>query len=269
MFTFSKIFLILADPGVVVPAVLSLGSILLLTRWRKAGTWLVGLSTAVILVLSVLPVGDFMIARLENRFPVVHQLPKPFDGIIVLGGTINQFMTRARGQPALSDGAERLTEFVALARAHPDARLVFTGGSGALTRQDVKEAEAARLFFAQMGLDTKRVVFESRSRNTFENAVYTKELVKPEPGERWVLITSAMHMPRAVGTFRKAGWSTIPYPVDYRTNWPVAYSLGFHLTSGLAAFQTGLREWMGLAAYRMMGRTDELFPAASIGADKG
>ena len=97
MFTFSKIFLILADPGVVVPAVLSLGSILLLTRWRKAGTWLVGLSTAVILVLSVLPVGDFMIARLENRFPVVHQLPKPFDGIIVLGGTINQFMTRARG----------------------------------------------------------------------------------------------------------------------------------------------------------------------------
>ena len=269
MFTFSKIFIIFTDPGFVVPAVLAIGSVLLLTRWRRAGTWLMGLGIAVILVLSVFPVGGFMIAQLENRFPVVRQLPQPFTGIIVLGGTINQFMTHARGQPALTDGAERLTEFIALARAHPDARLVFTGGSGALTRQDIKEAEAARLFFAQMNLDTKRVVFESRSRNTFENAVYTKELVEPQPGERWVLVTSAMHMPRAVGVFRKAGWSITPYPVDYQTNWPVEYSLGFHLTSGLATFQDGLREWMGLAAYRMMGRIDAFFPAASTRADKG
>ncbi len=261
MFTFSKIFLMLTNPGVVVPIVLALGSVLLLTRWRRAGTWLMGLLTAIILLLSVLPVGRSMIALLENRFPVVVTIAQPFAGIIVLGGTINQFLTRERGQPALTEGAERLTEFVALARAHPRARLVFTGGSGSLVRQDVKEADAARLFFQQMGLDTKRVVFEDGSRNTLENAVYSKALVKPRDGERWVLITSAKHMPRSVGVFRKAGWSLIPYPVDFQTGWPSRYALGLNMVAGLGSFQVGLREWMGLAAYRLMGRTDELFPA--------
>ena len=262
MFVFSKVFLFLTDLGFIVPVLLCLGALLLWTRWRRAGRWMVSATMVVVVALSVFPVGQWLIAVLENRFPVVHELPKPITGIVMLGGTIDQFMTAARGQPSLSDGAERLTEFVALARRHPDARLVFSGGSGSPTRQDLKEADAARLFFRQMGLDVSRILFERQSRNTFENATLSHALARPRAGERWVLITSAKHMPRAIGAFRKAGWSPIPYPVDFQTLGPPRFMPRIRLSlSGLGKFSTALREWMALAVYRLLDRTAVLFPA--------
>ena len=78
----------------------------------------------------------------------------------------------------------------------------FTAMSREMDPEDVKETMVARRFFAEMGLDSGRVIYEDRSRNTFENAVYTYDLVKPAPGEKWILITSAYHMARSVGVFR-------------------------------------------------------------------
>jgi uncharacterized SAM-binding protein YcdF (DUF218 family) len=218
-------------------------------------------TVAFIVVIATMPVGYMAIAVLEDRFPTVHQPPARIDGIIVLGGTVNQFMTMARGQPALTDGAERLTEFVALARRHPEARLVFTGGSAAVFMQELKESEVARMFFDQMGLDTSRIVFESESRNTWENAVFTHRLMQPRPGAVWVLITSALHMPRAVGAFRKAGWTPLPFPVDYLTYGHLHLTPRLDLGGGIDDLWTAMREWMALAAYRILGRTDTVLPA--------
>ncbi len=260
MFVLSKVYLYLTNPGFFLPVLLVVGALLLKTRWRYAGRRLIGFTVGVILVLSVFPIGSWMIWALENRFPPVKQLVEPVAGIIVLGGIVNQFMTAARGQPSLGEGAERLTEFIALARRHPDARLVFTGGSGHVMRQDLKEADVARLFMDRIGFDSAPVIFESRSRNTLENAVFSRELLKPAPSDLWVLVTSARHMPRAVGVFRKAGWRIIAYPVDFGTYPDFRFSIGLNMASGVTRFGTALREWMGLLVYRMLGRIDDIFP---------
>ena len=202
-----------------------------------------------------------MIVPLENRFPQVREIPSSVAGVITLGGAVNQFMTVARNQTALSSGVERLTEFVAIARRRPGLRLVYTGGSGSLSRQDLKETLVARRFFSEIGLDPALVVYEDQSRNTHENAVMTHALIRPKPDDTWVLITSAMHMPRSVGVFRKAGWTVLPYPVDYHTDGTGEFRYFSGFGAGLGGLSTAIKEWLGLFAYYALGRTDSLFPA--------
>lgn len=260
MFVLSKIFWWVFNPGLVFFAVLSLGAVLLFTRWRRTGRALVAAAVGIAAILSVLPVGSSLIETLENRFPANPPLPREVDGIIVLGGTVNQHITHARGQPTLTSGGERLTEFVALARRHPEARLVFTGGSGAVFDSTLREASVARLFFERMGLEPERVVFEDRARNTHENALFARRLMAPGAEETWILVTSALHMPRAVGVFRRIGWEVIPWPVDYQTDGRSGFELSFAFPGGLENLNTAGREWIGLTAYRVLGRTSTLFP---------
>jgi uncharacterized SAM-binding protein YcdF (DUF218 family) len=147
---------------------------------------------------------------------------------------------------------------VALARRFPEARIVFSGGSAELVPDGYTEGAAARRFFRAMGIEDARVTIEEASRNTAENARLSAALVGARAGERWLLVTSAFHMPRAMGSFRAAGWSPMPWPTDYRTRGPEDRlprpSLGLSLVD-LAA-----KEWVGLVAYRLTGRTDALFP---------
>jgi len=215
-------------------------------------------ATASYLIISVLPLQDWVLRPLEERFPAVRELPENVEGIIVLGGSELSAITLSRGQPSLSESAERLTSFLALARRYPDARLVFTGGSSA-QRPEETDVATARVLLSQLGLDTGRVMFEDRSRNTYENAVLSRALVGSKQRNPWLLITSASHMPRSVGAFRKAGWTVTPYPVDYLT----AASSGlieFRPGGSLNALSRGLKEWLGLVAYRLLGRTSALFP---------
>lgn len=248
-------------PANVLLAGLVIGGALLWSRWRRAGRIVLTVVVAFAAVVAVLPVSIWMIRPLEDRFHQAQGLPATVTGIITLGGVMNQFITRARGQPALHRGAERLTEFVVLARRYPSARLIFSGGSASILRPEVKEAAAARMFFDSLGLDVTRVEFEDGARNTLENAVLTRRLADPKPGERWVLITSAMHMPRSVGVFRTIGWEVIPYPVDYTTEGTEGFRLDYDLAGGLSALSVAVREWGALFAYRLLGRTRSLFPA--------
>ncbi|MEE8333897.1 MAG: YdcF family protein [Alphaproteobacteria bacterium] len=260
MFVFSKIAVYLVDPGVWLLILLGLGTVLLWTRWRRGGRALLTLTFLLVLAVSTFPVGEAMLATLEERFPAPRAIAAPVDGIIVLGGAVRQRLTLARGQPALNEHAERMTEFVALARRFPTAKLAFTGGSASLFHPDIKETAVARLFFNQMGLDGTRVIYEGGSRNTYENAVFTRRLLRPRPGERWLLVTSATHMPRAIGAFRKAGWDPVAYPVDYQTRGLTEIGPFFNLRAGLNNFAAGLHEWLGLITYRLLGRSDTLFP---------
>ena len=127
--------------------------------------------------------------------------------------------------------------------------------------QEYKEDVTARAALVQAGIPADRVIYEAESRNTWENAVFSKEMVRPQPGERWVLVTSAMHMPRSVGIFRQVGWEVIPYPVDYRTKHDATPWLRFEFGQNLVILDDAVREWIGLTAYRLMGRTESLFPA--------
>ncbi len=263
-FIVSKVAWFFADPGNLLLIVLGLGVWLLWTRWRRAGRWLVSLAALAALAMATLPLGARLFLPLENRFPVAGDLPKRIDGIITLGGVVDQFVTRARGQVALGGAVERLTEFAALARRYPDARLVFTSGSGDLFRQDVKEADVLGPFLDVLGLDRGRILFENQSRNTYENAVLTFGLVRPDPGEKWILITSAFHMPRAVGCFRRAGWRVIPYPVDFDLRGDETFDVSFDFVDGIDSFAGGLHEWLGLTFYWLTGRTDAFFPAPEV-----
>lgn len=226
-------------------------------RLRRAGL------IAAVLFLAALGVSwipDAVIQPLENRFPQPSLADLHPTGAIVLGGAVQPGDVPAtRGVATLNDMAERMTRAVELARRFPDMRLVFTGFSASLAPDGPSEADVARRFFEEQGVDPARIVYEDRARNTFENAVFSKPLVSPQPGETWLLVTSAFHMPRSVGIFRKVGWDVVPYPVDFRTPvGPAGYA--FDIASGSRDLDLALHEWIGLLAYRLTGKTSSLFP---------
>jgi uncharacterized SAM-binding protein YcdF (DUF218 family) len=236
----------------------------LLGRRRWSGRVLLALGVIGLMACLVLPVEGWSIRPLEDRFPAVTVPPAHVDGIVVLGGSIDDLTSLDRGMPTLNAAANRLTSFVALARQYPQARLVFTGGSGAIEQGITTEAQYARTLFEQLGLPADRVVFENASRTTWENAVDTHAIVQPKPGETWVLLTSASHMPRAVGAFRAAGWTVLPWPVGYRSRdwvWGFETSLG----TRLSVLDTAGHEWEGLLAYWLRGHSSALFPAPAAG----
>jgi uncharacterized SAM-binding protein YcdF (DUF218 family) len=268
MFVLSKIFWIVLNPGNLFAFALLAGTILLFTRYRRTGRILVSGAAVFLLIVAVFPIGASLIERLENRFPGNPDIPRDIAGIIVLGGTINQYLTVTRGQPSMTTGGERLTETVYLGRKFPWARIIFSGGSGALIDQDLKEADAARMFFDRMGMPSNRVEYESASRNTLENARFSLKIAGDSgKNQRWVLVTSAAHMPRAMGVFRKAGWNVIAFPVDYWTDGYLELRLGFYPVAGLTQLNLAMREWMGLIAYRILGRTSAILPSPGTRTD--
>ncbi len=216
-FAASKLLVHFERPGDVLLLLLVAGVALIrFAQTRKTGIALVTAATMVLLAIAALPIATWVTAPLENRFSRPLRLPGHIDGLIVLGGAVDPTATERRAIPALNSDAERMTEFVRLAKLYPGARLVFSGGSGALYRgAGPTEADVARLFFRQHGIDIRRVVFEHRSRNTYENVLFSKTLVKPGKDQIWLLVASARDVPRAIGIFHRLGWPVIPIPVAY------------------------------------------------------
>jgi uncharacterized SAM-binding protein YcdF (DUF218 family) len=259
----SKLFWLVAEPASLLLSLLLLGSVLLWTPWIRLGRWVITLTALLILASAILPVGQWALKPIEDRFPPLVSLPPRVDGIIVLGGVVDDYVIGKRGLPRslAAAGSPRLDAFLELARRYPMARHVFTGGSIELINERDTEADVVRRIFARLGLDTTRIIFEDRSRNTWENAVFSHELIKPQPEELWILITSARHMPRAMGTFRKAEWSNVlAFPIDYVTGENDAFSPTFGLGANLNILSEAIREYIGLAVYNYLGRTSELFP---------
>ena len=257
----SKIFQLFGRPDSLALIAICVGAVLLWTRWKAWGRWLLTAVALAVLIITTFPVGDWLGAPLERRFPIVTRLPEHIDGIVTMGGIDAEF-TIHYGQPALNRAAERLTTALALARRYPDAKIVFTGGSGSLFHQELRSADAARLFFDEQGLDMSKLILEREARGTHEQAVLTKALVNPQPGETWLLITSALQLPRTVNVFRSVGWNVVPYPVDFRYLPGTGPRLGFYMARSLENLWSAMKEWLGLVAYRFTGRTGRLLPAA-------
>jgi len=216
-FYLSKFLWFIVVPGNLIVLGLLIGIALLWTRWQHFAKGLLCLITLTILFISIVPVGLVAVSVLEDRFSKPQIGDKEINGIIVLGGVISPSLSVSRGELSFGTATERLVAFAELAKQHPNATLVFTGGSGDPFHPELSEASMVRPFLARIGINLERIIFEGESRNTLENAQFTNDLMKPKPTENWILITSAFHMPRAVGCFRKTGWETIPYPVDYGT----------------------------------------------------
>ncbi|MCH8466820.1 MAG: YdcF family protein [Roseinatronobacter sp.] len=228
----------------------------LIARRQRAALRLSLASFATLLVLGIVPLGDLMLAPIERSYPLTPELQE-VHGIIVLGGGEDLRASARWGAVQLGQGAERYTATLALARAYPEARIVFTGGSGALRDArgaPLTEADLAARFFADQGLDAERLILERRARNTAENARFSHALAGAAPEETWVLVTSAFHMPRAMRSFTNAGWTgLVPYPVDHRTA-RFSDQLGWGLGRNLAQMAIALREYVGLVVYRATAR---------------
>lgn len=261
MFYISKLAWLLVQPSMLLVLLIAGAAVLfLLGRERAAGRLAIGAAVLAV-VGGVLPLSTWLILPLEERFPRADLSGRPIDGIIILGGAEEARVEQTRKVHALNMAGERMTEGVALARRFPRARVIFTGGSTNIVLGPAIEADAAQRLFADLGIEPERLALESKARNTYENVLFTKALAAPKPGERWLLVTSAWHMPRAMGLFRKGGFAVEPWPVDYRTAGSADLLVPFYAPSeGLRRLDTAAREWTGLAFNWLTGRSDALLP---------
>jgi uncharacterized SAM-binding protein YcdF (DUF218 family) len=259
----SKILWYCLQPSGLLLVLMLAGASLLIARYQTAGRRLVLAAAMLLLFGGLLPLSTWLVLPLEQRFARADLSGRAVDGIIVLGGMEDPRVSTARHAHAIDEAAERLTEAAALARRFPQSKIVLTGGSAEILSAPTIGADAAALVLRDIGISGDRLLLEREARDTWENALKTKKLVNPEPGKRWLLVTSAWHMPRAMGAFRKAGFPVEPWPVDYRTaGWPDALRL-FPFESpaqGLRQLDLVVHEWLGLLAYRLSGRSAEIFP---------
>lgn len=250
---------------VISPDTLLLGLVLVgaVAHWRRryrAAGLLFGTAAALMLLIALVPVGNWLLRPLEQVFPANPPLPGQVDGIVVLGGSEHALLSDHWGQAELNDSAERHLAMLALARRYPQARLVYTGGSGSMVHQSYKESAVAERLYREQGLDLARVMFEGASRNTYENARNARKLANPAATQTWLLVTSAAHMPRAAGVFCRAGWPVIAYPVDHWTAPATDIAINLDFAGHLRTLKNALREWLGLAAYYFSGKTLSLLP---------
>ncbi len=261
-FTASKLLWFIAAPSNALMLLVTLALVLLLTGWRRTGRALMVLGVGGLLVFGFSPLANYILSPLEERFPQFQDDGRPITGILVLGGAELPDIGLARDQPAFSEAGERVIMFAELSRRYPNARLAFIGGSGALMPEGKgREAHMMSQSLHALGIDPARVEMEELSRNTAENALFAKQMIQPKPGENWLLVTSAFHMPRAVGCFRAVDFPIIPFPVDFRTVSTERLNETFsRAATGLDFTDVSVKEWVGLAAYYLTGKSSSLFP---------
>jgi uncharacterized SAM-binding protein YcdF (DUF218 family) len=260
-FVLSKTLGIILLPTNLLIGVGLFGAILLATRFASLGRKLLIASIALLAICGFSPLGNWLLYPLESRFPPWDAARGAPDGIVVLGGSIDPDLSAAHGGAVVKGSADRMIATAALAHRYPNARIIFSGGSGSLISDDAREADYASAVFESLGISKARLTMERRSRNTQENAEFSKALAAPKSGERWLLVTSAFHMPRSVGLFRKAGFVVEPYPVSWLVGGQAdLFKFSVLSVEGLGRVDIGVREWMGLAAYRISGKTSEFFP---------
>lgn len=255
MFVASKILALITQPLTWVIVLLMLVLCLPVNKAHLMKR-LVAVSLVFLVGMGWEPVPDFLMRQLESRYPEIASDAdlSGFAGVVVLGGALDSgYIAQSHQQPVLNSSAERMTAVVTLWQRHPHLRVIFTGGEGNLFANGPTEAERAKVFFDSLGVSGKQLQFEDKSRNTYENAIFTARMPDVDKTQRWLLVTSAWHMPRSMASFEKAGWNVQAYPVDFRTGKTTPLT-AYSLKNGLASWQLVLHEWVGIMAYKLFGR---------------
>ncbi len=259
-FTISKLFWALLAPGSLIVLLVLAAWLALLAGAQRLARRLLSVCALLLVLVSALPVGEWLLIPLENRFPANSALPASAAGIITLGGAVDPERSASWQQTELTEAGERITALAYLASLYPQAQLIYSGGNAALGGSENREADYAPYLLDQLGLgDDRALLFESESRNTFENVANSQALITrngSRPSGDWIVITSAFHMPRAIGVFCRHDWPVYAYPVDHRSLRNQALRLQFAPLHNLQQLDLALREWIGLIAYRVSGRSD-------------
>lgn len=265
MFVLTRSLWFLAQPSTALSLMVLIGLLLGGTRWAGFGRRMALIAASLLLILGLSPVGHWLILPLEERFPRpdLATLEQPA-GIIVLGGGVDTYVARARNIPAMTEAGERVVEAAMLARRFAGVPLIYSGGSANIFYESMSEAEAAKEILVGLGVAPERILYDHTSRTTGENAAETVKLVAGLPGGingRYLLVTSAYHMPRSVGVFRQAGLEVVPWPVDFRSRGPQdLWRLFDKPSEGLRRVDIIVREWTGLLTYWLSGSTSALLP---------
>lgn len=239
-------------------SIILVGLLMIAFRFRRTGMRVLVAGIGLLVIFAISPISLLFLFLLERQFPPadLSSLSQAPTGIVVLGGAIDSDVRRTRQIVAINERAERLTEGLVLLRKYPTAMAVVQHGG-------------ARDLFVSLGIDRQRIVVERDSNNTWENAIFAKQIAMPKPGQVWLLVTSAWHMPRAMGTFRKVGFEILPWPVDYRTvpsqNWTQFF---YRPSQGLTLLDLAAKEWVGMLGYYLIGRSSELFPSPEWSSSK-
>lgn len=261
LFYASKVFWFLIQPINLVLVLLVLSILMGWFGWRRLSGSALVLTLLILLLAAWTSLGALMLNPLEERFSRPETAPDNVAGIIVLGGGLEGAINLARGGYDINSGGDRYLEAAVLARRYPDAKIVVSGGTGTAVLEGEGDADTSVRLFTALGIPQSRLVLEPDSRNTYENVENIRKMIEPGPDETWLLVTSAFHMPRSVGLFRKVAFPVTPWPVDYRTSG--REGVGFmrdNPTDALATTTMAIREWLGLIGYKFTGRIDSVFP---------
>lgn len=262
MFVISKLFWMIAQPLSLACFAILAAALAQFLRLRRTGLALSLAAGMILFVVLFTTSGSYALQGLEARFPRPQKEPDTLSCMIVLGGAFETEVTTSRGGIDLNQAADRFVEALRLAMAYPQAKILVSGGDGSLSGAYEGDAAASLRFFSAFGIPADRLIAERDSRTTFENAAFSRNVLETNGLSDCLLITSAFHMPRSVGLFRKAGIAVTPWPVDYRTSGKLDLTLDFtQPTLNAQQTSTAVREWIGLAAYYMTGRIDTLYPA--------
>ena len=261
-FIISKILGFMINPFNLVILLFFLGFALLFKK-PVAGRKLICIGVVILFICGLNYIPRCCMSILEDRIPAA-DIPDEVDGIIVLSGMVNRHSSHA-GLVELTSSADRIINGVILAKKYPKTKLIISGGTGSLIQDErnLKEAEYLKRLSIDLGVKKERILVECESRNTHE---HTEKLARLIPKEGiWVLVTSAYHMPRAMGCFLKAGYHVLPYPVDYQNRLDKYYgwsdlSAFWPSTGNVLKITVALHEWVGLVAYHLIGYTDSFFP---------
>lgn len=258
----SKLIWLAIQPLIAIALLIGFGTLFIRMKWSPLlGRTMIGLAISAFLVGGLTNVGALMMAPLEARFERVAADTK-ISGIIMLGGGGSGGVSQARGTIEFNASAERYVEIFALVDLYPNVPILVTGGNGSLIQKGEGDGALAKRFVARYDLPQERFLFETESRNTYQNAILSMPVAKPSSDDTWLLVTSAFHIPRSVGVFHKQGWQVAPWPVDFKTRPDEKLALRpSNVAHNFQLLETAIHEWLGLVFYYWSGKTNALFPS--------
>ena len=228
--------------------------LLLFTNFKKLTIFFAKFLLILFLFFGYTPLSNFILNKIEDfikpsRYPI-----QQLKGVVVLGGIFDSGLkSQERNDVFLNGGAERATKALELYNKNPKLLILFSGFSQDFKPQGWSESDMAKKFFLDQGVKSDNLIFENKSRNTFENIKYTKDIISNFRGT-WGLITSASHMPRSYFTFKKQGIVLEPISVDYRTGISKMFWIDFNISVGLGNWSKIIHELVGISYYKITGK---------------
>lgn len=198
---------------------------------------------------------SYLVASLERRFLPIPVAESPSaDAIVILGGCVGA-ADYPRVEVDLTDASDRVLQAARLYRAGKAPIVIATGGMIKWIRSKMPEAHSISHLLQEWGVPASAIIMETGSQNTYQNAVNTKRLLDGQGLKTVLLVTSAMHMPRALATFRTAGIKAISSPTDYGATDREEFTiLDFLPDAGALANNTrAIKEYIGVVVYRWRG----------------